>query len=934
MLDPGTRLGPYELLAQLGAGGMGEVYSALDTRLGREVAIKVIAPSLAADEERVRRFEQEACAAAALEHPNIVAVHDVGIHEGSPFIVTELLEGQTLRALLDSTGSRHAAATAPPTRVRTGPPAAGTLPAGTASPAVSLPVPAPTGLSPRRVLDIARQIAHGLAAAHEKGIVHRDLKPENVFVTHDGRVKILDFGIAKLHDETVTLLTQNTTASGTAPGTVLGTLGYMSPEQVRGQTVDHRADIFAFGTMAYEMVTGLRAFARPTAIDTMTAILTVDPPEPGSLVPGIPAAVERVITRCLEKRPEARFQSASDLAFALDALTGTSAVAALNVPTDTTRRDRRHWREPVAWSAATLALAAAVAVLGWALTRPGGDRTVLPASFSELEAPGGTRLLIERGLGISPDGRRVVFVASEPGGAPQLWVRSLGEPEPRLLPGTDDALLPFWAPDSRSVAFFSRRTLKRLEIDGGIPVVICGVSGSPRGGTWGSRGEILFAPSIYGSIYRVPAAGGEPVRVTPEPQGDPGSHRYPRFLEDGRRFVFNDVGKGLTLWNLETGQALGTLPRNNATLQTLVQAGGRAYELSVVPVSGATTTGQSGSALLARPVDLDSFTTVGDATSLTSVAAAAGVAAVAAAPSGTLAVVRAWPLIRLAIVERDGTRVGSPLPWVPLSGPRFSPVGQRIAFADRGEVAMYDVARGIATPLTDLPGNQGGPVWAPDGGRIAFASRGSAVTLSATDLDRGRQADTLVSGRRLVFPSDWTRDARTLAFTRWPDDEDPRSEIWLYDFASQSARAWLTHSNASLAAARFSPDGGWAAYQSDESGRWEVYLRPFPGPGQPIRVSDGGGVQPAWRGDGRELFYAGPANRIMAVEVTPGDPPRTGAPRPLVPTAITSHWTIEAQLSLDVTPDGQRFIVASDDSASPVRSLTLIQNWPALLPAR
>jgi Tol biopolymer transport system component len=272
---------------------------------------------------------------------------------------------------------------------------------------------------------------------------------------------------------------------------------------------------------------------------------------------------------------------------------------------------------------------------------------------------------------------------------------------------------------------------------------------------------------------------------------------------------------------------------------------------------------------------------------------------------------------------------------VPLSGPRFSPDGARIAFANRGEVAVVDVGRGISTPVTDLPGNQGGPIWSPDGARLAFVSRGGeAIQLATAPVAGGSAPTRLVAGRRLMFPSDWSRDGATIAYTLWPDDATQRTEVWAYSFAEGAPRLLLSHSNASVAAARFSPDGRWIAYQSDESGRWEVYVRPYPGPGQPVRVSQAGGVQPVWRADGRELFFAGPDFQVMAATRAPDGRFAAGPPTPLVTTAVTSYWTIEAQFSLDASPDGQRFVLANDDSSAPVRSLTLIQNWPALLARR
>ncbi len=504
----GARLGPYEILSPLGAGGMGEVYRAKDTRLDREVAIKVLPASFANDADRLRRFEQEARATSALNHPNILTIYDIGSHEGAPYIVAELLEGEELRAQL------------PPQ-----------------SEAGALPV--------RKAMDYAQQIAAGLAAAHEKGIVHRDLKPENLFVTKDGRVKILDFGLAKLKPQRNEPIGSDvaTQKKITDPGTVMGTVGYMSPEQVRGQEADHRADIFAFGVILYEMLSGRRTFTGDSGADVMSAILKEEPPELGETNRKIPPGLEKIVRRCLEKRPERRFHSAHDLGFALEALSDSSGTSGSNLtapaqePSLAARRSAL--RERLGWIvAAGLLLVALAFALLYFRRAPAESR----ASYTYLPWPEKTA---DAGApAISPDGRRVVFTAATEG-TNHIWLYSLDAPEPVRLQGTEGAGFPFWSPDGRSIGFFSGGKLKRMEASGGAPETLCNVPFG-WGGTWSSAGVILFAPVAFGSgLYQVSDKGGAPTPVTSlDAARFETGHNYPRFLPDGRHFVFFNAVNG------------------------------------------------------------------------------------------------------------------------------------------------------------------------------------------------------------------------------------------------------------------------------------------------------------------------------------------------------------------------------------------------------
>ena len=491
-LTPGTKLGPYEILSPLGAGGMGEVYRARDMRLGRDVALKILPDFFASDADRLRRFEQEARAVAALNHPNILAVFDIGQHNeghgGSPFLVSELLEGESLRTVLDR----------------------GALPQ-------------------RKTIEYGVQIAHGLAAAHEKGIIHRDLKPENIFVTKDGRIKILDFGLAKLaqnpnpEPDGLTL-----TTSHTAAGVVMGTASYMAPEQVRGEAADARTDIFAFGAVLYEMLSGQRAFRRDTAAETMTAVLKDDPPElsdPGRLVS---SALERIVRRCLEKSPEQRFQSARDLSFALSALSGTETNALA-------RAAAAPRRIPLLlWFSVALALAAVAAVTWLVARRP------LPTTRMQFALAVPDEMSISH-MALSRDGSMLVFVSPEENSAlPMLYVQRVGSSSVTLLAGTQGASYPFWSPDSAYVGFFANGKLQKIAVSGGTPRVLASVMAA-RGGSWGSRDVIIYEPDAGSPIWRVNADGSGAAEVTQRfltSDQQLYTHRWPVFLPDGNHFLF------------------------------------------------------------------------------------------------------------------------------------------------------------------------------------------------------------------------------------------------------------------------------------------------------------------------------------------------------------------------------------------------------------
>jgi len=516
-LTPGTKLGPYEVGAPLGAGGMGEVYRAHDARLARQVAIKVLPEGLAKDSDRLQRFEQEARTLGALNHPNLLAVFDVGATDGLKYLVAELLEGKTLRERLNE------------------------------------------GLLPqRKVIEYGSKVANGMAAAHDKGIVHRDLKPENVFVTKDEQVKILDFGLAKYaedaKDAEATALSNGPGA--TAPGTVMGTVGYMSPEQVRGEVADSRSDIFSFGAMLYEMSTGKRAFSGETAAETMTAILKGEPADLVSEERNLSPEMAQILQHCLEKNPTNRFQSARDLSFALTALSGTGATAALVQAKK--RRIEGAWK----WAAAGLGLIMAGACLGYFFR---GKPQSVPELRGVLPVPNGVvmhTLGDEAGTpAISPDASEMIFVGTAEVKT-MLFLQPMNEAKAKPLPGTENGKFPFWSPDGKSVAFFADRQLKRVDLAGGPPLVLAPADDG-RGGTWAGE-TILYAPYIYSGLWRVPARGGKPVEVTRLDVALHSTHRWPRFLPDGKRFLYlaqHHSGRNPENAGVYTGSLVGGPPQ-------------------------------------------------------------------------------------------------------------------------------------------------------------------------------------------------------------------------------------------------------------------------------------------------------------------------------------------------------------------------------------
>jgi eukaryotic-like serine/threonine-protein kinase len=878
-LPAGSRLGPYEIVGPLGAGGMGEVYRTRDTRLGREVAVKVLPASFSSDPDRMRRFEQEARAAGILNHPNITAVYDIGTVDGSPYVVTELLEGETLRSRL----------------------------AGGA-------------LAPRRAIDYALQIAHGLAAAHEKGIIHRDLKPENLFVTKDGRVKILDFGLAKLTQPEKAGPHTNlpTEPAETEPGVVLGTLGYMSPEQVRGRPADARSDIFSFGAVLYEMLSGRRAFHGDSAADTMSAILREEPPDLSSTNRLIAPAIDRIVRHCLEKNPEARFHSAHDLAFQLQfpatgETSGTAATPSLKSRTP---------RALLAIGAIALLLVAALTtlVLRWPNPAPAARvvRFSVPIPPGTIYAPGE----VSKGLSISPDGTSLVVEALS-NGRRRLFLRPLDSEKYTELEGTVGASAPFWSPDSGFIAFFADGKLKKIPATGGPAEELCAAP-FDWVGTWGRDGTILFSqiPPGEPGIFRVSDRGGEPVRVLGPDPTRPGALLWPHFLPDARRFLFLAFEPGvkarlteLRLGSLDSGEV-----RAIARLASRFEYAEPGYLIYV-----------RDDALFAQPFDAKRAVLSGEPFLL-----AENVhhffgpahASFSVSQAGVIAYQAAETPVRLVWLDRQGKELGVLGQPAVVDFVRISPSGNRVAVdvedgrLGTSDLWVFETASGASTRLTSGEIDESAPVWTPDGARLVFRldDKGPPDIAEMVVGSPGSERPVLILPG-VQQPEDVSQDGRRLVFL---NDAATTADIWLVPLdGDRQPKAWL-RSPFNERRPRFSPDGRWIAYDSDESGTREVYVALTDGAGGKKRVSPSGGRAPRWRRDGKELFYIAPDDSIVAVPVIPGSDLQTGPGAPL--------FRMETGIrNFDVSPDSSRFLVSTPLEKSPESPIRVILNWPAAL---
>ncbi len=892
-LSANTLLSHYRILSKIGAGGMGEVYRALDTRLDREVAIKVLPAALSQDPDRLSRFEVEAKVTGALNHPNILTVHDIGKAAtelgGAPYIVAELLEGEELRAPLSQ----------------------GALPV-------------------RRSVDYAQQIAAGLAAAHEKGVTHRDLKPENLFVTKDGRVKILDFGLAKLKPSRKTPVGSEvaTQKQLTSPGIVMGTVAYMSPEQVRGEAVDHRSDLFSFGLILYEMLRGERAFQRETMAETMTAILKDDPPELSETNAKISPQLEKIVRRCLEKKPERRFQTASDLGFALEALSGSSGSSesqgGLSGAASAAQAQRRS-RERLLWGAAGLALGAVViGIVFWLLAgRPASPPTTpqavkrmminLPDTEPLALAKFGPLGIGRTSIALSPDGWQLAYAAERKGKA-QLYLRALDQFDARPISGTEGAYSPFFSPDGRSLGFFSGNKLKKVSLQGGEPVTLCEAR-IPHGASWGPDDTIVFADSEGNNLSRVSASGGRPEVLSRAKD----RAFYPEFLPGGKAVLFSIKG----FHNPDYGQ-IAVLSLATGERRVILEGGTNPRYAA----SGHIVFARAG-AILAAPFDLSRLEVTGSPVTLIEGIRIEewGAAQFALSPEGTLVYVSGGPawIGNLTWVDHQGISKPLAAPAQAYGPISLSPDGQRLAVTVVGatsDVWVYELTRGTFTRLT-VEGSNYRPVWTPDGRRIVYqrSSGPNQFQIVWQLADGSGVEEVLTTSDYPWWPASLSPNGKLLAFQQ--NDPDTGTDLSILPLeGDRQPYSWLKTKFNEWGAA-FSRDGKWIAYTSDESGQYEVYVRPFPGSGGKRQISNAGGEEVIWSSDGRTLLYR-EGLKWMSVAVQTQPEFRAAAPRLM----FEGPYLNVPGVSYDVAPDGQRFIMLEESiKQPPTTHLNVVLNW-------
>ena len=898
----GRRLGIYHLHERIGAGGMGHVYRASDTKLGRQVAIKVLPQAFTADPDRLARFEREARALASLNHANIATIYgleqfDISDEPGNVTVhglVLELVEGETLADRIRNAGARQR---------RLGG-------SGATSDA-----PRTSGLACDEALRLARQISDALDAAHEKGIVHRDLKPSNIRITFDGVVKVLDFGIAKLvlppdADERLSdSSTTTATFDGTRDGLVIGTPGYMSPEQARGARVDKRSDIWAFGCVLYEMLTGRAAFARATIGDTFAAILDREP-DWDAVPAATPPHVQRVLRRCLEKDVKRRARDIGDVRLELE-----DAPPNDNAP-GTRPLDGSPGRRATAWAAAAgLIAVVTVGSVLWmvrgALPTPSSAVTrttlTLPASH-ELDTGAGAAPLT-----ISSDGRRVAYVAAV-SGRTQLFLRNLDAFVPEAIAGTEAAQYPFFSPDGEWIAFFADRKLKRVSIRGGAPVAVCDAPAIGRGGTWGADGTIVFAPGSSG-LVRVAASGGRPTPLTSrDPAMDRNDLSWPQFLPDGRTLLATvneaeSAGPVIAALSLDSGQWRRLGPGSQAQYlpsgQIVYHAGSiREGELQAVTFNARTL------AVEGTPVTvMDGVFRAPDA----------GGAFFAAAQNGTLVFAPGGHARTLVRVDRNGRRTPLLDERRGFRRPNISPDGLKVAVTidpRPSQIWVYDLARQSRIALaTEGPNIM--PLWTPDGRRIAYAS-GTVTDIFWRTADGGSPAERLLAREGPQYPTSWSADGRLLIF-----EEGSRNvyDIWVLPIGGEPRP--LIATPASELGGQLSPDGRWLAYHSNESGRFEVYVRPFPTVGErKWTISTSGGQHALWSRDGTELFYV-VGSSVLRVGIDGRGPElKAGRPELLFSGPFDITYT-----NYTVSRDGTHFVMVEVDPDARPTHVSVVVNW-------
>jgi serine/threonine protein kinase/dipeptidyl aminopeptidase/acylaminoacyl peptidase len=877
-LIPGTKLGPYEVVSAIGAGGMGEVYRAKDTRLDRTVAIKVLPSHLSADPERKQRFDREARTISSLNHPHICTLHDIGHQDGVDYLVMEYVEGESLAQRLEK-----------------GP------------------------LTTELVLRYGIQIAEALHKAHRQGIVHRDLKPGNIMLTKSG-TKLLDFGLAKYQEAKAPTPGQSQMETKYDPlteeGVVLGTVQYMAPEQLEGKETDSRTDIFALGEVLYEMATGQRTFKGTSKAQVMAAILTSEPPPISTVQPLAPPPLDHVVKECLAKDPDDRWQSAHDVGSELKWIAESGLQASL--ATQPPRAGAAKYLWPIL-SAILLLVSLFFAYRPLFSKRESSDVTrvsVLPPEN-----------VVVPSVAISPDGQQIAFTATTREGTTSLWMRTLNAFESHELAGTDGAQLPFWSTDSRFVAFFAGGKLKKIPAGGGQVQILCPAP-NPRGGSWSTRGEILFAPDAHDGLYRISEAGGS---VTPATTLDRGhqerTHRWPFFLPDGKHFLFVDETPqkgidGTYIASLDSKEKKQLLP-----------------DVSSVGYASGYLVFMRNTELQAQPFDVNQLRLTGEPMAIASQVPLnfdqGGYAAFSISQNGTLAYSStAVPDAQLTWFDRAGRRLGTVGSPGQSAAVTLSPDGKKVLVSRHSpsssvwDIWKADIERNTFSRLTSDPRGAYYSIWSPDGSRVAFSSeRSHTMDLFETDA-AGTQGDRpLLLSSNNKTPVDWSPDGKYILY----DDTDPgtQSDLWLLPHDGDRKPVPFLKTEFNETGGQFSPDRKLVAYTSDETGRDEVYARTFPnaaGTGK-WQISTEGGAGPRWRRDGKELFYIW-GRKFMAVQVKEAPTVEFSTPSLLFEARDAGALS---GLPYAVSADGQRFLVNATVPETTVAPINVLFRWPALL---
>lgn len=873
-LAPGTKLGPYEIISPLGSGGMGEVYRARDTRLDRSVAVKILPTELSSDPIRKQRFEREAKAISGLNHPHICTLFDVGNQDGMDYIVMECVEGETLATRLQK----------------------GSLPA-------------------EQALKYGAQIADALDRAHRNSIVHRDLKPGNIMLTSTG-AKLLDFGLAKPAGAATSLATVTGARPQAIPvteeGVIVGTFQYMSPEQVEGREVDGRSDIFSLGSVLYEMLTGKRAFEGKSQLSVASAILEKEAEPVSTAKPMTPPALDRVVGKCLAKRPDERWQNASDLATQLKWLAdGNLSTLAARV------EDKNVWGRLGWFVSAALLLLIAGGLVWWSKsTEP--KRTTYYASPFHLGA---------NDLLLSPDGKVAALVAYwEQGNKYVIWTYRLGEANAAVVEGTDSAMHPFWSPDGRFIAFFAQGKLKKVDLQGKSVQVICDAPNG-RGGTWNKNGVILYTPDVFLGIYKVSAEGGTPTEETTlDDSRFESSHRWPIFLPDGKHYIYlsaNFAGQydKNALFLGEVGSKERRLLVEASSNAAYAEPGYLLY--------------MRDNGLAAQSFDLKSFSVTGQPHQILREIYYMPVLDLAlfdVAANGTLVAQTgsALGVSRLTWFDREGKAAGNLGPAGTYANPNLSPDGRRVAYDQRSPdgraigVWVQEVKSDTALRLTLHPSLNQVPVWGPDGKKIVFTSNrklNNKIFQKNADGSGSEDQITDIKAGRMINPWDWSRDGKYLLARN-------EGELWYYSPAEDKSHIyikgpWVVRN------AQFSPDGKYVAYATNETGDWEIYVSPFPDAGSKWQVSRGGGEEPRWRADGKELFFVSPDGKLMASNVKLGASFEAMTPVALFQTRRRQKISSQDVFTYAVTGDGNKFLFNTLMDQREAPPLSIIRNWNA-----